>query len=408
MKIPTLFILIIFQIISVEAQQLKLPAGFKATLIVEELGRNRHIAVNRNGDIYVKLEKLLKGKGIVVLRDAGKGKYEIIKSFGNYTGTGIAIKGDYLFASSDGQVFRYHFQNNEIVNPEKPDIIVTDLLEKGQHSSKSITLDNSGNIYVNIGAPSNSCQERDRTPGSPGQDPCPWLDKAAAIWQFKADKFNQTYKDGLKYGSGIRNTVGLDWNTEINQLFVMQHGRDELHQDWPAIYDEKAGAELPAEEMFMVTKGSDFGWPYCYYDQLQKKKVLSPEYGGDGKEQGRCAKTGQPLMAFPGHWAPNALLFYTGTLFPEKYRNGAFIAFHGSWNRSPLPQKGFNVVFVPFKNGMPSGQFEIFADGFAGAKEISSPGEAKARPCGLAQGPDGALYISDSVNGKIWKISFVK
>ncbi len=104
--------------------------------------------------------------------------------------------------------------------------------------------------------------------------------------------------------------------------------------------------------------------------------------------------------------APDGLLFYTGKMFPEKYRNGAFIAFHGSWNRAPLNQKGYFVVFVPFSNGKPSGKYEVFASGFAGKANITSPAQAAHRPCGLAQGPDGALYVSDDVKGTIWKIVY--
>jgi glucose/arabinose dehydrogenase len=111
-------------------------------------------------------------------------------------------------------------------------------------------------------------------------------------------------------------------------------------------------------------------------------------------------------MAFPGHLAPNDLLFYTGNMFPERYRNGAFIAFHGSWNRSPLEQKGYFVAFVPFVNGLPSGEMETFADGFAGVKVIKSPNDAVYRPMGLAQGPDGSIFVSDSEEGRIWRIIY--
>jgi glucose/arabinose dehydrogenase len=158
--------------------------------------------------------------------------------------------------------------------------------------------------------------------------------------------------------------------------------------------------------MLEVKKGSDFGWPYCYFDNFQNKKILSPEYGGDAKKQGRCEGVNPPAMGFPAHMAPNGLLFYTGAMFPEKYKNGAFIAFHGSWNRAPLNQKGFFVAFVPFKDGKPGGDYEVFADGFAGKAEITSPGQAVHRPCGLAQGPDGAIYVSDDVKGTIWKIVY--
>ncbi|HMK25450.1 MAG TPA: PQQ-dependent sugar dehydrogenase [Chitinophagaceae bacterium] len=385
-----------------------LPEGFKAITIVEELGRNRHIAVNGNGDIYVKLEKLKEGKGIIVLRN-NNGKYEVVKSFGNYTGTGIIIRNSYLYATSDNSVYRYKLNaNNEVADPDHPEKIVTDLLVGSQHTSKSIALDNDGNLYVTIGAPSNACQVQDRTPASPGQDPCPLLEKAGGVWQFKADKLNQSYTQGTKFVTGIRNIVGIDWNAKEKQLYAVQHGRDQLSQLFPGLYNNDENAELPAEEFLLLKKGSDFGWPYCYYDHLQKKKVLGPEYGGDGKKQGRCADKDQPIMGFPGHWAPNDLLFYTGKMFPDKYKNGAFIAFHGSWNRAPLKQAGFNVVFVPFKNGKPSGNYEIFANGFTGKESIAGPGQAKYRPCGLAQGPDGALYISDDRLGRIWKIVYGK
>lgn len=386
---------------------LKLPAGFGAITVVDSLGRNRHLVVNSNGDIYVKLARLKDGKGILVLREDANGKGKVVKSFGRFGGTGIAIKNGYVYASSDTSVFRFKLNNNgEIANPDAPEMIVTNLLSKRQHETKSIALDNAGNVYVNIGAPSNSCQVQDRGKGSKGQDPCPILDSAAAVWQFKADKLNQSYSDGVRYATGTRNIVGLDWNNQSNELYAVQHGRDNLMQNWPELYDSVESAELPAEEFILVRKGSNFGWPYCYFDQLQNKKVLAPEYGGDKKTQGRCEGMDAPLIGFPGHWAPNALLFYTGTMFPEKYKNGAFIAFHGSWNRAPLKQKGYNVVFVPFKDGKPSGQWEVFADGFMGLTEISVPREAKFRPCGLAQGPDGSIYISDSVKGKIWKIIY--
>jgi glucose/arabinose dehydrogenase len=384
-----------------------LPQGFRASVVIESLGSNRHIAVNSNGDIYVKLEGLKDGKGIYVLRDADKdGRYEVVKSFGTYKGTGIAIKNGYLYASSDEEVYRYKLDSsNEVTDPDKPEIIVTGLVSKGQHASKSIALDNAGNIYVNIGAPSNACQVSDRSAGSPGQDPCPILETAGGIWQFKADQLNQSYAQGTRYATGLRNVVGLDWNVEQNQLYAMQHGRDALNVIKPDAYNDQQSAELPAEEFFLIKKGGDYGWPYCYYDPAQKKKLLNPEYGGDGVKEDRCAGKEKPIYAFPAHWAPNAVLFYTGTMFPEKYKNGAFIAFHGSWNRAPLPQKGYCVAFLPFSNGKPSGEYEMFANGFIGKESIKGPDEAKYRPCGLAQGPDGALYISDDKEGKIWKVT---
>ncbi|WP_205512665.1 PQQ-dependent sugar dehydrogenase [Longitalea arenae] len=393
-----------------DAPAITLPQGFKSVVVTSGLGKARHLTVAANGDVFVKLEKLKDGKGIIRLHDSnGDGKADETSGFGNYVGTGITIKNGYLYASSNDDVYRYKIDEKsgkvDIASEQK---IVTGLVNKNQHNSKSLALDNNGNIYVNIGAPSNCCQVQDRVKGSPGQDPCPILEKAGGIWQFKADKTNQGYEDGVRYATGLRNVVGLDWNTEVNDLYVMQHGRDMLYQFYPELFSQKEGAENPAEELFRVKKGADCGWPYCYWDIDKQQQLQNPEYGGDRKKADRCTDKTKSIVQFPGHLAPNALLFYTGDQFPAKYKNGAFIAFHGSWNRAPEPQAGFFVVFVPFKNGMPDGKWEVFADGFSGFQQGGSTGKAKYRPCGLAQGPDGSLYVSDDNNGTIWKVSYGK
>lgn len=391
------------KLVSANDTTLKMPEGFSAIKLVSDLGRARHIAVAPNGDVYVKLEKLKDGKGILRLKAGPATEKLPITGFGNYVGTGIAIKNGYLYASSNTEVFRYKM-DEKTGQPDEKSVqkIITGLVDKGQHNSKSITLDNSGNIYVNIGAPSNACQIQDRTKGSPGQDPCPLLETAGGIWQFRADKLNQTYVDGVRYATGLRNVVGLDWNSEDNDLFIMQHGRDMLFQFYPELFDQKAGAENPAEEMYRIKKGSDCGWPYCYFDNDKKEKLLNPEYGGDRNKAGRCEDKTKSVIQFPGHLAPNGLLFYTGNQFPARYKNGAFIAFHGSWNRTPEPQAGYFVVFEPFKDGMPTGKWEVFADGFAGP----NINRANYRPCGLAQSADGSLYVSEDNKGTVWKISY--
>lgn len=386
---------------------IKVPNGFSTSNVAKDFGRVRHIAVNSNGDVYMKLERLNNGKGIIRLRDTNKdGKMDDTLKFGNYVGTGIALKDGYLYASSNSEVFRYQLDNQlNIIDTANPEKIITGLVDKRQHASKSITLDNAGNIYVNIGGPSNVCQEQDRQKGAKGMMPCPLLETAGGIWQFKSNKLNQSYAEGVRYATGIRNCVGLDWNNEVNELFITAHGRDMLFQDYPELYDQKKGAELPSETMYMVKKGDDCGWPYVHWDHFQNKKILNPEYGGDGKKTG-AENAINPLVGFPGHMAPNALLIYTGNQFPEKYKNGAFVAFHGSWNRAPEHQEGFYVVFVPMKNGKPTGNWEVFANGFSGMEKVTNLSNAKHRPCGLAQGPDGSIYVSDDVKGYVWKIQY--
>jgi glucose/arabinose dehydrogenase len=392
--------------VAVENAGLTLPSGFSATVVADKLGRARHIAVTPKGAIYVRLYNLVDGKGSLYLQDLNNdGIYEEKQPFGDFQGTGVYIKDGYLYSSSNSEVFRYKLNDNyEVISPDKPEKLVTGLKMGNSHHTKSLVLDNDNNIYVNIGAPSNVCQQ----PGSKmGYPKCPLLDSAGGIWRFKADKLNQRYEDGERYATGLRNVMGLDWNQQNNHLFVMQHGRDRLHDNFPDLYDTKASAELPSECMYMIKKGDNAGWPYSYYDHIQKKKILAPEYGGDGKKEADPSFI-NPVVAFPGHLAPNALLFYTGNQFPEKYKNGAFVAFHGSWNRAPEKQEGFFVAFVPFKNGMPSGEWEIFANGFAGSDNITSTGQALQRPCGLAQGPDGSLYVSEDKKGTIYKITYKK
>ena len=159
---------------------------------------------------------------------------------------------------------------------------------------------------------------------------------------------------------------------------------------------------MPSEEFVRITEGSDFGWPYCFHDPRTGQKLLAPEYGGDGVEVGRCADMGMPLIAFPAHWAPNDLEFYTGEQFPQRYRGGAFIAFHGSWNRAPNPQEGFQVVFAPATETGFGPAWETFADGFRNEMDPDD----HSRPVGVAMGPDGSLYVSDSVQGRIWRIMY--
>jgi glucose/arabinose dehydrogenase len=387
---------------------LTLPSGFGAITVSAQTGKARHIAVNSKGDVFIKLSQLKNGDGILVLKDSnGDGRADSETGFGNYTGTGIAIKGNFLYATSDEGIFRYGLNaNGEVQNADAPETIVSGLTFGTQHASKSITLDNQNNIYVNIGAPSNACQVQDRTPGSPGQDPCPLLTTSGGIWRFRADQMNQTQSQAARYASGIRNVVGLDWNTSTNELYVMQHGRDQLSFLFPQLFTDSMSAELPSEEFLRVNSGDDFGWPYCYYDHIKNQKTLAPEYGGNGTTTGRCDGVEEPILAFPGHWAPNSLLFYTGNQFPSRYKNGAFIAFHGSWNRAPLRQGGYFVAFVPMRNGVPSGDWEIFASGFPGVDVITDPDQAIYRPMGLAQGPDGSIYISDSNDGRIWRIIY--
>jgi len=392
-----------------------LPDGFEAVVVIDSLnGRARHLAINNNGDVYVKLRKDDGGRGNAALRDTDNdGKADIVEIFGEYKsygsyGTAIRIYNDYLYFASELVVYRQKLTPGKLVpEGELEEIVVDDHEHKThEHIGKPIAFDNQGNLYVPFGAPSNSCQDPKRTPGAPGMDPCPQLERHGGVWKFDANKIGQTQEDGEKYSTGIRSVVGMDWNSVDDNLYLVIHGRDDLLRLFPDRFSPLQSAELPSEEFIRVTEGSDFGWPYCYYDQIRGKKVLAPEYGGDGKIVGRCDQFDNPDIGFPGHWAPNDLVFYQGDQFPERYRNGAFIAFHGSTNRAPYPQSGYFICFAPFENGRATGEWEVFADGFAGVDPIVNVSDAIYRPMGIAVGPDGSLYIGETEEGKIWRIMF--
>lgn len=398
---------------------LYLPNDFEAVVVADSTGRARHIAVNDNGDIYVKLSSSHReGGGNIALRDTtGDGKADVIVNFGGsedkqtYYGTGMMIHEGYLYYSSATTLYRNKLDGRLIPGSET-EVVFTDDHEHGVHwhITKPVAFDKKGNLYIPFGGPSNACQDVAQTPngapGGKGLDPCPELELHGGIWKFDGSKTGLTQKDGVKIANGIRSVVALDWNPVDDNVYIVMHGRDNLHSLFPKLFSPWQNAVLPSEEFLKVTEGADYGWPYCFYDHMKGQKFLAPEYGGDGTKVGRCADMDLPLMGFPGHWAPNDLLFYQGDQFPERYKNGAFIAFHGSTNRAPYPQAGYFVGFVPFENGRPTGAWEVFADGFAGVDTIVNTGDAAHRPMGLATGPDGSLYITDSKKGKIWRVMY--
>lgn len=400
-----------------------LPGQFEALVVTDSIGRARHIAVNDNGDIYVKLtynDAMKGGGGTVGIRDTNNdGKADTIAYFGDYKdegglAVGVTIHNGYLYTSSVKQVLRNKLTPGKLVPESETEVVLNDEEEnvaRNWHTTKPLAFDNKGYMYVPFGSPNDACQDMAQfgptgIPGGKGLDPCPDLERFAGVWRFDANKTGLTQKDGYKYATGLRSIVGMQWNPEDENLYAVVNGIDNFHTIYPGLFSSWQAAVLPSELLAKVTDGSDFGWPYAYYDQMLEKNVLQPGYGGDGKIVERAAEFDVPVIGFPGHWAPMDILFYQGNQFPERYKRGAFIAFHGSTDRSPYPQAGYIVCFVPMENGKVNGVWEVFADGFTGVDTVVNTSDARYRPMGLATGPDGSLYISESNKGKIWRVMY--
>ncbi len=396
-----------------------LSPGFCATVFADKLGHARHLAVAPDGVVYVNTwsgryyhdDTPPPGGFLIALQDTkGDGRADKVVRFGptkaegNAGGTGVAIYKGYLYAETNDRIVRYQLPSSGIEPTAPPETVVSGLPLTGDHPMHPIAIDAQGNLYVDLGSATNSCQSQNRMPNVPGNNPCTELETRAGTWRYDANRLDQHFSPAERFVTGLRNGEGISFDS-AGRILATQHGRDQLGQNWPKLYTLKQNANLPAEELVQLRQGADFGWPECYYDDAQKKLVLAPEYGGDGgKAVGVCAQKDGPIAAFPAHWAPNDMLIYEGSQFPSAYKDGAFIAFHGSWNRAPEPQGGYNVVFQPLADGKASGPFVVFADGFAGA--IKQPGQAAHRPTGLAVGPDGALYIADDQGGRIWRVTF--
>jgi glucose/arabinose dehydrogenase len=403
-----------------------LPRGFCAVVVADlrdETGqplRARHMAVTPSGDVFVAINSPGNNQprfGIIGLRDRdGDGRADEQSRFSeNLGGSGIAWGRGFLYFGANDRVVRFRLPDGALTPEGAAEVVVAGLPNTNDHISKTVVLDRS-RLFVNIGSASNACQVVNRQAQSPGVFPCPELPIRAGVWLFDARGTNQTQANGKHYATGLRNMVALAINPRDGELYGVQHGRDMLFENWPQFFTPEEDAVLPAEEFIRIRRGSDNGWPYCYFDAVfEKRKVLAPEYGGDGRktktrigsERIDCSRFNQPLVTFGAHWAPNGMTFYSGRQFPGKYRGGAFVAFHGGFDRAPLPNEGFQVQFVASKgHGRVSRRAETFADGFAGPG-TPLPAAALHRPVGVTEGPDGSLYISDDRGGRIWRVVFV-
>ncbi len=383
-------------------------------IFADVVGAARHVVVAPNGDVFIALNggdgvtqigQLRPDRarpGVAVLRDTNHdGHADQYARIEAPAATGIAVHETFLLLATRRAVLRYAINSERFDEFGEPDTLIAGFPDGG-HTAKSLALGDGHDLFVSVGSATNACRSN-RTEAA--LDPCPEMSIRSGVWRYDATRTGQQHpRDGVRWATGIRNGLGLYWHREWQALFGTSHGRDGLSTFFPTLYTPEQNTDTPSEEFFRLDPESDLGWPYCFHDRAKNTKVLAPEYGGDGVRVGRCARATAPLVGFPGHWGPNALLIYTASQFPERYRDGAFIAFHGSWNRQPLPEAGYNIVFQPMQTGRPSGPFEVFADGFA--QGDLEPIRAAHRPSGLAQTPDGALLVTDDQRGRVYRITY--
>jgi len=417
MKLTCLALIAAAAVVVIAAEEpdgLTLPAGFHASIVADNLGPVRHLAVRSNGDIYLSTPKDPQGNGsgIVAIRLDANHKASDVQHFGTIDGgTGIRFYKGALYASSPSGVYRFALSGNELVPKAEPVAILQGTPENHpgfNRTNRPIALDGKGNLFIALDAAANICTDPPIPLGGNvkappvGLKPCPDLQTRSGIWRFSADKTGQKFpSDGEQWATGIRDMTSLDWSTADGHLYGIMHGRDSSNRFWPDLISAEAEDQI-ADEMHRVDKGTDFGWPYTYYDGVRKMRLIAPEYGGDAKTSPKDHTYSTPVLTFQSRRpAPVDLMFYTGNRFPAAYRNGAFVALHGTANRT-----GYNVSFVPFNNGTP-GTPVVFADGFAAFdKSPQGAPRARYRPTGLAEAPDGSIYVVDSQQGRLWRISY--
>jgi glucose/arabinose dehydrogenase len=342
--------------------------GFEVSLFADALDNPRSIFVLPTGDVLVMESLRRQGSRIILFRDADKnGAPERREVFleGLRRAFGMALIGNRFYVGNTDSVVVFPYRSGDVHIRRQAEKILD--LPSGGHYTRNIVADlQRRKLFVSVGSTTNVDEER-----VDEKDP-----RRAAILEVNPDG------TGMRvYASGMRNPVGMDWEPQTGVLWAVVNERDLL------------GDELVPDYLTSVREGAFYGWPYSYYGQNQdpRKKGQRPDL---------VAKAIKPDYALGSHVAALGLVFYRGNQFPQRYRNGAFIGMHGSWNRSRLV--GYKVGFVPFVNSRPAGALENFLTGFI-ANEATN--EVYGRPVGVAVSPEGSLLVADDASGKVWRVT---
>jgi glucose/arabinose dehydrogenase len=308
---------------------------------------------------------------ITLLRDADRdGTPEVRETFlsGLNQPFGMALLGNTFYVANTDALVRYPYQQGQTRISSQGEKIL-DLPADGYNSHwvrNVVAAPDGSKLYVSVGSGTNVDVER-----TDEKDP-----RRAAILEVNPDGSEMRI-----YASGLRNPIGIDWQPESGAMWTAVNERDGI------------GDDLVPDYLTSVREGAFYGWPYSYFGQNEDPRKR-------GERPDLVARAVVPDLPLGSHTASIGLLFYRGTALPERYRGGAFVAQHGSWNRTAF--SGYKVVFVPFRDGRPSGPVEGFLTGFI-ANEASS--EVYGRPTGVAALPDGSLLVADDAGQTIWRVS---
>ena len=353
-------------------------SGFEVSLFADKLDNPRQAYVLPNGDILI-VEATREWPGradrpdksanrIALFRDSNKdGKPELRETFvtGLNMPHGMAVLGNWFYVGNTDGIVRYPYKPGQTKIDAKPAKVLD--LPAGGHYTRNLITDPAGKkLYIAVGSSSNVDED-----GADAKDP-----RRAAILEMNPDG------SGMRvFAGGLRNAVGMDWEPSTKTLWTVVNERDLL------------GDDLVPDYLTSVKEGAFYGWPYSYFGQNidPRKKGQRPDL---------VARAIKPDYALGSHTAALGLAFYNGKSFPQRYRGGAFIGMHGSWNRSKMV--GYKIAFIPFANGKPAGPMEDILTGFIADE---SKFEAYGRPVGVTVAPDGSLLVADDSGDKVWRVS---
>ena len=353
-------------------------SGFEVSLFADKLDNPRQAYVLPNGDVLV-VEATREWPGradrpeksanrITLFRDSNQdGKPDLRETFitGLNMPHGMAVLGNWFYVGNTDGIVRYPYQSGQTKIDGKAAKVLD--LPAGGHYTRNLIADPAGKkLYVAVGSSSNVDED-----GADAKDP-----RRAAILEINPDGSAMRV-----FAGGLRNPVGMDWEPSTKVLWTVVNERDLL------------GDDLVPDYLTSVREGAFYGWPYSYFGQNQDPRKT-------GQRPDLVAKAIKPDYALGSHTAALGLAFYNGKSFPQRYRGGAFIGMHGSWNRSKMV--GYKVAFIPFANGKPAGPMEDILTGFVADE---SKFEAYGRPVGVTVAADGSLLVADDSGDKVWRLS---